>query len=121
MTDAAAEPTIALFYAVSSDGRRFTPRERIPTEGMPHHPQMAIAADGTLIVAWDELTKGTRRAALALVSTDAAGRASFSRRIVSDGDSAIYPVVASVEGTTLVAWTSKGAGDSVIRLARVTK
>jgi hypothetical protein len=121
MTDAAAEPTIALFYAVSSDGRRFTPRERIPTEGMPHHPQMAIAADGTLIVAWDELTKGTRRAALALVSTDAADRASFSRRIVSDGDSAIYPVVASVEGTTLVAWTSKGAGDSVIRLARVTK
>jgi hypothetical protein len=120
-TDAAAEPTIALFYATSSDGRRFTSRERIPTEGMPHHPQMAIAADGTLSVAWDELAKGTRRAALAQVESDAAGRARFTRRVVSEADSAIYPVVASIEGATLVAWTSKGAGDSVIRLARLMK
>jgi hypothetical protein len=120
-TDAASAPTIALFYATSSDGRRFTPRERIPTEGLPHHPQMAIAADGTVNVAWDELAKGTRRAALAHLGTDAAGRPRFNRSIVSEGDSALYPVVAAAEGATFVAWTSKGAGDSVIRLARVTK
>jgi hypothetical protein len=120
-TDAASEPTIALFYATSTDGRRFTPRERIPTEGLPHHPQMTIAADGTVHVAWDELAKGARRAALASLGSDAAGRPRFNRRIVSEGDSALYPVVAPIDGATLVAWTSKGAGDSVIRLARVTK
>ncbi len=47
-----AEPTIALFYAMSSDGKRFTARERIPTEGMPHHPRVTIGADGSLIAAW---------------------------------------------------------------------
>jgi hypothetical protein len=35
---AGSEPTLALFYAVSTDGRQFTPRERIPTEGLPRHP-----------------------------------------------------------------------------------
>src|SRR5471032_1597060 len=34
---AGSEPTIALFYAMSIDGKQFTARERIPTEGMPHH------------------------------------------------------------------------------------
>jgi hypothetical protein len=121
VTDASAEPTIGLFYAASDDGRRFTPRARIPTEGMPHHPQMAIAADGTLSVAWDELAKGTRRAALAHGTADAAGGVRFSRRIVSDDESAVYPVVGSIDGATLVAWTSKMAGDSVIRLARFAK
>jgi hypothetical protein len=120
-TDAAAEPTIALFYATSSDGRRFSERERIPTEGMPHHPQVVIAGDGTLSVAWDELMRGTRRAAVAQAGPDAAGLSRFTRRVVSDADSAIYPVVASVEGATLVAWTSKGAADSVIRLARLSR
>ena len=37
----------------------------IPTEGMPHHPQIAIARDGSLALAWDELAGGTRRAAFA--------------------------------------------------------
>ena len=37
---AAAEPNIALFYAMSTDGKTFTARERIPTEGMPHHPRI---------------------------------------------------------------------------------
>ena len=33
------DPTIALFYATSTDGRHFTPRQRVPTEGLPHHPR----------------------------------------------------------------------------------
>ena len=37
-----AEPNIALFYAMSTDGKQFTARERIPTEGMPHHPRIAV-------------------------------------------------------------------------------
>ena len=52
---AGADPNIALFYAMSADGRQFTARERIPTEGMPHHPRIAAGTDGSLTVAWDEL------------------------------------------------------------------
>ena len=34
-----SEGTPALFYAMSRDGRAFTPRWRVPTEGTPRHPQ----------------------------------------------------------------------------------
>ena len=47
-----ADFDIALFYAMSTDGKQFTARERIPTEGMPHHPRIAAggrpAASGPL-------------------------------------------------------------------------
>ena len=68
------EPVGALFYASTRDGQRFTPRVRIPTLGSPKpmHPQMALAADGTLVVAWDELIDGRRVAAAA--SAHAHGR-----------------------------------------------
>ena len=58
--DASDEPTIALFYAMSADGKRFTPRQRIPTEGMPHHPQIAIGAGR---VADDRVGRGREREA----------------------------------------------------------
>src|SRR6185295_8943795 len=38
--------TIALFHALSGDGRRFSARQRIPSQGVPHHPQVALAGDG---------------------------------------------------------------------------
>jgi ribosomal 50S subunit-recycling heat shock protein len=56
-----SEPTLALFYAASSDGRQFTARERITTEGLPRHPQIAIDSRGSVVAAWDEQVKGTRR------------------------------------------------------------
>ena len=40
-------PTIALFYAMSTDGKQFTPRVRIPTEGTPHHPRITVGTDGS--------------------------------------------------------------------------
>ena len=49
-----AEPTIALFYATSRDGKTFTGRERIPTEGTAPHPRIAVSLDGLITVAWDE-------------------------------------------------------------------
>src|SRR5205085_8881486 len=69
------EPAMALFYAVSTDGATFTPRERIPAAGTPHHPQIAIGNDGLPVFAWDELENGTRRAAYARRRTDAHGSA----------------------------------------------
>jgi hypothetical protein len=110
------DATIALFYAMSTDGRRFTPRERIPTEGMPHHPQIAVAADGALAIAWDEGANGMRRAAMSRTAADASGPARFARMVVGDG--AVYPVVAATTDATLIAWTSAAAGGSVIRVER---
>lgn len=116
--EGAGEPTIALFYAMSADGKRFTPRKRIPTEGMPHHPQIAIAPDGSLTITWDEGADGKRRAAMARSTVDAAAGSPLVRAVVSDG--AVYPVVAATNDATIVAWTSGASPASVIRLARVT-
>ena len=49
---------MALFYATSSDGRRFTTRQQIPTEGVPRHSQIAVGADGAVTVVWDEQVNG---------------------------------------------------------------
>ena len=75
-----SEPTLALFHAMSLDGKRFTARQRIPTEGVPRHPQMIVAPNGSLVVAWDEQAKGTRHIALARASIDSSGAARFVRQ-----------------------------------------
>jgi hypothetical protein len=116
ITDSAGEPGIGLFYAMSVDGSRFTPRVRIPSEGMPHHPQIAIAADGSLAMVWDESANGQRHAAMARMTPDAVGGAHFSRAVISDR--AVYPVVAAAASGTVLAWTSAVEGGSVIRVER---
>jgi len=110
------EPTIALFYSASSDGVRFTPRQRIPTEGLPHHPQLAVGGDGALTIAWDELGGGSRRAVMARGTVDPDGRLQAARRVVDDREAAYYPVVAATRRGTVAAWTSGRASASVIRV-----
>jgi hypothetical protein len=114
-----AEPALALFYATSTDGRTFTPRMRIPTEGMPHHPQAALDAAGGLAVAWDEATSGTRRVAFAHAPAPGAGGRGpvFVREVLSAAGPALYPVVAATNDGVVVAWTAGGPADSVIRVA----
>jgi hypothetical protein len=109
------QQTIALFYTTSADGVRFTARERIPTQGMPHHPQIAIGSSGAPVIAWDEALNGGRQAAMARVAS-AIGRGRFARELVAD--TAVYPVVAAVPGGTVVAWTSGKSPASVIRVER---
>ena len=113
-----SEPTLALFYAMSLDGKRFTARQRIPTEGVPRHPQM-IAGPNGLIVAWDEQARGTRHIALARASIDSSGAARFARQPIGDGIRAEYPSLASVGDGTLVAWTSGPVGETVLRVERL--
>ena len=115
VTNAGAQ-TIALFYATSADAKHFSPRQPIPTEGMPHHPQIAIGRDGTPLVAWDEAADGGRRAVMARVSGDAGGPPRFAREVLDD--TAIYPVVASSRSGAVIAWTSGKSPDSVIRVER---
>lgn len=111
-------PTKALFHAMTTDGRAFTPRQRIPTEGQANHPQLAIGADGTLRLAWDEAGGGRRAIVQGRGAIDQAGRVSFSRTPLA-GEPGVYPMVASTSSGALVAWTAGAPSESVIKIARV--
>ncbi len=115
----ASDPTIALFYASSTDGRVFTARQRIPTQGISRHPTLAVGGDGSIVAAWDEGANGTRRAAVGRATLDGAGRATFTRSLVSGAEAAFYPVVASTTGAAIVAWTNGTGAAATIRVARI--
>ncbi|HVQ12042.1 MAG TPA: sialidase family protein [Vicinamibacterales bacterium] len=115
-----SEPTLALFYAMSVDGKRFTARQRISTDGVPRHPQMIVDPKGGLTVAWDEQAKGTRRIALARGSVGANGVARFVKQPIGDAVRAEYPALALTSDGTLVAWTSGSVGQTALRTERIS-
>jgi hypothetical protein len=104
---------------MSRDGRRFTPRQQIPTKGVPRHPQVALGSSNELIVAWDEQASGTRRVAVARGRVDSEGIASFVRQPISDSLRAEHPVLAIVDDASVVAWTSGATGQTVLRTQRL--
>jgi hypothetical protein len=112
-----SEPTLAIFYA-ASDGARFTARERIPTDGLPRHPQMAIDSRGSIAVAWDEQANGSRRVVIGRAVANDRGPVRFTREIVGEG-SAVYPVVAAMADGLAVAWTNGPPDSSAIRVVRI--
>jgi hypothetical protein len=112
-----AEPTLALFHAVSTDGRQFSPRQRIPSDGTVRHPQIAALADGTLAIAWDETVNGTRTIALARAAIGADGVARIDRIASHDPRTGTYPSLV-VSDRVLLAWTSQDA-PATIRLESV--
>jgi len=114
-----SEPTMALFHAVSTDGRRFTGRERIPTEGVPRHPGLTVTARGDVVVAWDEQGTGYRRFALGRGIPDDAGSVRFTRQVIDDTSPALYPALATIDDGAIVAWTSGKTGDTRIRIRRL--
>ena len=116
---AGAEPTIALFYAMSTDGKSFTPRERIPAEGLPHHPRIVASPDGSLTVAWDEAARGSRRIAVARGTADAAGKPRFRREALTPAGAAIYPSLAVTSDGVIAAWTSGASATATIQVARL--
>jgi hypothetical protein len=116
------EPTIALFYAMSVDGKSFSARERIPTEGMPHHPRLAVSPDGSLTAAWDEAANGSRRIAVARGRADVDGHPRFRREALTTSGPSIYPALAVAPDGVVAAWTSGASAASriqVIRLATI--
>ena len=115
--DARGAESLALFYATSRDGQRFTKRQPIPTEGVPRHPQIAVGPSGAITVAWDEQLTGARRVVIARGSIDGGNPVRFARESVTD-QAGTYPVIASLPDGTLVAWTSGSTADSVLRVAR---
>lgn len=113
------EPNIALFYAMSTDGKRFTARERIPTEGTPHHPRIAIGADQTLTIAWEELASGTRQIAIGRAPIDRNGRPRFRREAMSGSATGVYPALAAASGAVVAAWASVSSSASTIQVRRI--
>jgi hypothetical protein len=111
-TTAGADPNIALFYAMSTDGRQFTARQRIPTEGMPHHPRIAAGADGSLTMAWDEVAGGVRRVAIGRATADEGGRPGFRRQLLTTAGAGVYPAIAVATDGVVAAWTG-GAATSI--------
>jgi hypothetical protein len=116
--DPNGEPTLALFYATSPDGRTFTPRARVPTEGMARHPQIGLGSKHKLVIVWDEQNGGTRRVAAASASLSGPGPLTFVRKSFADSASAGYPVIASAGDAEVVAWSSGSGVGSSIKLAR---
>lgn len=113
------DATIALFYASSLRGGAFTPRLRLPTEGIAHHPQIAVARDGSLVAAWDETANGARRVVTARAAPSAGAGRRFVRRIVSSDAAAVYPALATIDNGTVAVWTTKTPAGSAISVARL--
>jgi hypothetical protein len=113
------EPTIALFYAMSTDGKQFSARQRIPAEGLPHHPRIAVGPDGALTVAWDEAASGSRRIAAARGIADDGGRPRFRREALTTSGPAVYPALAVASDGVVVAWTSGHSTASTIQVERL--
>ena len=110
-----AEPALAMFYAASRDGVHFSARQRVPAIGTPRHPQLVAAADGSLLLTWDEETAAGRRVLVGRAMPRAAAGVTFSREIVSGAERAEYPVVATTSGGAVLAWKA-GADRSQIRV-----
>lgn len=113
-------PVKALFHASSVDGRSFSARDRLPTNGQANHPQLSIDSRGQLAVTWDESGNGSRVLAAAVArvggSTTGAGVVRFER-ISGDQEVGTYPSVVAVSaGRWLRAWTTGAPSSSIIKL-----
>ena len=104
-----AEPTIAVFYASTRDGKSFTARRQLATEGVAHHPQIVIGVDGMPVIVWDESGDRTRRIVMA-------SGPQMNRRVLSGPQSGVYPSIASTGSAVVVAWTATAGGPSRIEV-----
>jgi hypothetical protein len=106
-----ATPQGAIFYASTRDGRRFTPRIRVPTLGgpKPSHPQVVLDSRGRIVVAWDESLSGRRTAAMREVRLNPSGAPTFGNAVMlSTSGAAMYPVLAATNRGLVAVWTVSG-------------
>jgi len=108
------EPTLELFYAASSDGASFSPRRRLPTEGVPKHAQVAAAQDGSLIVVWEE-----QAPAPVASSRPGARRGSVHPSDCERCRPGCIRLLRWSEDSTVVAWTHEAKEQSVIQVTRL--
>lgn len=114
----ASGPVKSLFLSTSPDETQFTARQQLPTKGQAHHPQIAVAPDGSFAVVWDESGTGTRQLA-AVGGRRRPGGVIFGSPVRS-GDVGMYPVVVWADGGWLRAWTSGDPNASVVNVGPLT-
>jgi hypothetical protein len=113
--------TLALFYAMSRDGRSFRPRVRIPTAAAAYHAQiLALHSDG-LMVAWDEAAKGGHEVRFARGTPGADGRATFAAVSDRSGLRGSYPSIAETPRGVIAAWTDTTGTAARIAVLRVQR
>jgi hypothetical protein len=111
---------MALFYALSRDGKTFGARTRIPTRGPASHPQIVADGKGSMLIAWDEIVDGTRRLGLARATVTASGSVSFASVPAPDaGAGQWYPALAPSTAGPIAAWVSQREKGSAISVATV--
>jgi hypothetical protein len=117
------EPTGAIFYATSRDGRTFTPRQRVPTLGSrkPGHPQIAIDRDGRLVIAWDEVIDGVRRASVVTATREAGRALVFGAPRTLGSQSAAYPMLAVSGARIVAAWTDGTGAEREILVTQIAR
>jgi hypothetical protein len=94
-----------LYLAVSDDGRRFGPRQRVhlSTTAIPDHARLAVDRGGRAAVIWEESTAVRRRVLLRYTADG--GRTLSPVRALSTAIKARMPAVAAApDGGLVVAW-----------------
>lgn len=110
---------LALYTASSPDGKAFTPRSRIATDGAAGHVQLATLGDGSLLLAWDEVAKGGRRIHAARGTVAANGSVAFKSIPLPGAEDGTYPVVTATAGGAITAWVRRAGGTTTIAVAAV--
>ena len=111
--------SMGLWYAMSSNGRTFSPRVRIPTDANAGHLQILAERDGSVVVTWEEIAGPVRTLKVARGTPDASGRIAF--RIVGSPTAGKYPALAMTPTGALMAYTVQQNGSSVIAVSRVAR
>ena len=110
---------LALYVASTKDGKAFTPRVRVPTDGGAAHVQLATLADGSLLLAWDEATRAGRRLRLAKGTVAASGAVTVRAVKSVTDDEAVYPAVAATATGSVVAWVSRSGPQTTVAVAAI--
>jgi hypothetical protein len=111
---------LSIYYAVSRDGKSFTPRTRVPTRGPASHPQIVMLPNGASLVAWDEVIDGTRRLGLTRATVSAAGAVSFTPVAAPDaGAGQWYPALAASSNGAVITWVRQLEKGSTVAVAVV--
>ncbi len=117
--DAKNPNMMALFYAMSRDGKSFAPRVRIPTDGPAGHVQIVTDDKGSLLLAWEEMANGGRTVKLARGTPDVAGKVDF--RLLGTPIVGKYPSIALTPAGAIVAYTQPQGGSNVIVVSRIAR
>jgi hypothetical protein len=89
------QSSIGIFYSASNTGRGFGQRQRVPTDGVPHHPQLAVLR--AVYLAWMK-KNGKRQVVVAHRPLSAAATAPWSREVVAEKPRNISHVVSTDAG-----------------------